>query len=609
MPDQDRALSWTTLPAAVAAAALPSLLAFNLPPSPTFLNQALAFLCWGSWAATIGHALRRAAPSPAAVGKAMALPGIVLGVLALEAIGSSLWGSLPRSLLWSNLATLSGAAVLAAAGACAGAAPLHIARSMFAAFCLAWVTAGLLNVAVALIQVFAPHWADGDWIARSALPGRAVGNLRQPNHLCTLLLWAMIAAVALRELSLMKTRALLGVLALLAWALVLTASRTAIVGVMLLTLWGALDSGLSRPARASLMASPIFFALAWAAMALWSGLAQEAFGAQERLAEADLSASRFRIWSDSVRLIAANPLQGVGFGEFNFAWSLSVLPQRPPAFFDHAHNLFLHWAVELGLPVASLLSALLLMMLWRIGHGARRSLGSASALAALPLRITLALLLMMGLHSQLEYPLWYAYFLLPTAWLLGWGLALAADAAKHRGAAHVDARTRAAAPGPRSPLGIRALVIAASAVVLASAASVADYTRVAVIFDADSPQPLGQRMARGQRSLLFAHHADYAAATTGNRPEQELPAFGRAAHYLLDTRLMTAWADAWAASGDLARAQHLAARLREFRNPNSAEYFAPCVTGATASASPSGDAQPYQCATQAPSRLSFRDFR
>jgi hypothetical protein len=30
--------------------------------------------------------------------------------------------------------------------------------------------------------------------------------------------------------------------------------------------------------------------------------------------------------------------------------------------------------------------------------------------------------LMISLHSLLEYPLWYAYFLLPAAWAFGFGL-------------------------------------------------------------------------------------------------------------------------------------------------------------------------------------------
>ena len=44
--------------AAIAAAALPSLLAFNPPPSPTFLNQALAIAAWGVFAGMAGGRLR-----------------------------------------------------------------------------------------------------------------------------------------------------------------------------------------------------------------------------------------------------------------------------------------------------------------------------------------------------------------------------------------------------------------------------------------------------------------------------------------------------------------------------------------------------------------------
>jgi hypothetical protein len=54
--------------------------------------------------------------------------------------------------------------------------------------------AGVLNLGIGLVQVFAPDWPDGDWIAASGIVGRAVGNLRQPNHLSSLLLWSAIAA-------------------------------------------------------------------------------------------------------------------------------------------------------------------------------------------------------------------------------------------------------------------------------------------------------------------------------------------------------------------------------------------------------------------------------
>ena len=65
---------------------------------------------------------------------------------------------------------------------------------------MALLVAGFLSAIVGCVQVFAPDWPDGEIIARSGMPGRAVGNLRQPNHLSSLLLWAMIALVALFEL-------------------------------------------------------------------------------------------------------------------------------------------------------------------------------------------------------------------------------------------------------------------------------------------------------------------------------------------------------------------------------------------------------------------------
>jgi hypothetical protein len=121
-----------------------------------------------------------------------------------------------------------------------------------------------------------------------------------------------------------------------------------------------------------------------------------------------------------------------------------------------------------------------------------------------------------------------------------------------------------------------------------------DYLRVAEIFAARrGAAPLEQRIEAGKRSLFFAHHAHYAAATVSDTPAQELASFNIATHHLLDTGLMMAWAQAYAQAGDLERARHLAQRLREFRNPASAEFLAECdkarAQGVAASA------LPFQC--------------
>ena len=179
------------------------------------------------------------------------------------------------------------------------------------------------------------------------------------------------------------------------------------------------------------------------------------------------------------------------------------------------------------------------------------------------------MVLMIGLHSQLEYPLWYAHFLLPAAWAWGFGLASQGHARPY---ARSFARSYA-----NSPLGSPVLAVFGTVLVAGAALSVFDYMRVAAIFSApeDAP-PLEQRILLGQRSVFFSHHADYAAATTAGVADHSLAPFAGAAHYLLDTRLMMAWARALEVNGRDDQARHIAQRLREFHNPQSDEFFAAC---------------------------------
>ena len=548
----------------MAAAALPSLLAWNVSPSPTFLNQALALAAWGAFVA---------ASMPAAPGRAPWPLWAAMGAVALAAAWSWGPGALPATLALSALGLLAAAALVAAGGAGAGARV--DAPAVFAAFCWGWLLAGGFNVAVAVIQVFLPDLPDGNWIARSGLPGRAVGNLRQPNHLSSLLLWACIAAVALVELRRLGRRAGALALAALVFALVLTASRTGLVSVLLLALWAAVDGRLARATRWLLAATPALYGACWLAMVQWAAAARHTFGGAARLAESDISGSRFGIWADTLALIRQQPWTGVGFGEFNFAWTLTPSPGRPVAFFDHTHNLPLQLAVELGLPLAAAVMALLL---WALARGLRGAWATAGD-AGTARRAAMLMVLTIGLHSLLEYPLWYAHFLLPAAW--AWGFALQPAA---------PARTRAPAPW---------LAWGGVALVAAAVLAVVDYARVALIFSArPGLPPLEQRIASGQRSVLFGHHADYAALTSGVAPPGAAPAFDRATHYLLDTRLMIAWAQALAAQGRLDEARHLAERLREFRKPDAESFFDPCAPAASAAAA--GASAPFQC--EAPAR-------
>jgi Virulence factor membrane-bound polymerase, C-terminal/O-Antigen ligase/Protein glycosylation ligase len=560
----------------------PCLLAFNLPPSPTLLNQCAAVGLWGACVATTA-----ASAVPVRPRAAWALIG-ACAVLAIGIVLGSAFGPLPGAIGGASLALVGCVIVVIGLGIAMASSRSAIPVMVWFLTGLAW--AGGLSAVIACIQVFTPDLADGSWIAPSGMPGRAVGNLRQPNHLSSLLLWSLIATTGLLELRRLRLRVAVSLAAFLVFALVLSASRTGVLGTLLLALWGLVDRRLSRPARALLLASPAIAGLAWAGLTAWAHASSQVVGAETRLAfgsGGDISSSRFAIWSNALAMVAREPFAGVGFGEFNLAWTLTAFPDRPVAFFDHTHNLPLQLAVELGLPAAAVVLGLLAIALVQAWQRAWR----ADSDAGVARRTAFMIVLMIGLHSQLEYPLWYAYFLLPTAFAWGYALAepRAAPASTVNGA-------------PRS----RWLAFAGVVMILGAIAATLDYRRVVVIYaPPDDAAPLEDRIARGQRSPLFAHHADYAAATAFGEPKAPLSpsqvlAFERAPHHLLDVRLMVAWAQALAAQGEVDKGRWLAARIREFRNPGSDEFFAPCALPAEAT-------QAFQC--QAPRRAyQWREF-
>ena len=605
---EGRLAVWSLL--ATLAVAFPTVIAYNVAPSATFFNQAAAFVGWGGFLMVMGSCL----PSgvlPRSGGTRALLAS--LAILVMAALAASVYAAAPWPLSLSSAGTLLAAALAVAIGASAERAGLG--ERAFHACCIALTIAGIASSAIGLIQVFAPNLPDGDWVAVAAIAGRATGNLRQPNHLSSLLLWSIVGVLWLGERRTIY-RQVAGVLAFVfVWVVMLSASRTGAVGIVTLAAWGLLDRRLSRTTRLLLLSTPLMFALSWGGTALWSHVTHGAFGAEARFQGSGIyvSYSRYAVWANALSMIAAHPWLGVGFGEFNFAWTLTPFPSRPVAFFDHAHNIGLQFAAELGLPLALVVLGLMGYALWRAmrqavdagrAPGATystlwRTAGASESPAepgGVMQRAAFVMVLMVGMHSLLEYPLWYAYFLLPAAFWFGLCLERA------------DASQAALADDAAGNV-TRPFVLASMALVLGGTLALYDYTRVVVIFvpPADAG-PLEQRIADGRRSILFAHHADYAAGTVAEHPGQVMQAFKRAPHFLLDARLMQAWAVALNENGETDKASYVAQRLKEFRNEQSEEFFAPCVAAAGAAASQVRGELPFQC--REPRRpLTFKDFR
>lgn len=550
--------------------AAPMLVAFNTQPSTTLVNQLLTTAGWGAVCM-----LKGAAPAPALRLRPTAALLSALAVL-MAAVLLSWSQNLPAGLAFQTLGSLGIAACLVAlASQPALTAPPSGERRTFTDAVL--VTA-VLSAVLACIQIFAPNWVDGTFIAHTDTSGRAVANLRQSNHLASLLLWGLVAWVPMSHTGRWFGKrmyggvcAALGVLLVL--GVVLTGSRTGALGVVALAGWGWLDRRLASKIRVSLLLAPLVYLACWGLMLYWAHQTGQLFGGEARVSDGGaevLTSTRYGMWENALTLIQANPWQGVGFGKFGMAWTLTPFSNRSGELFDHAHNLPLHLAVELGLPAAILVMALLSWALWQ---AARRSwlVAGEDGVAA---RAVFVMLPIIGLHSLLEYPLWYNYFLFPTAW--AWGLSLRQP---------LDvAQSAPEQAHPRTGIVALGLAMVAGALWLQW-----DYRNVVALYlPSDSKLTQPQRITLGQASLVFSHFADYAAVTTTEQPLQAISLFKTAALVILDPPVMEAWARALNETGQTDQARYLAERLREFHSPYSKEFFAPCEVTTQAP-------KPFQC--------------
>ncbi|MCL1960250.1 MAG: Wzy polymerase domain-containing protein [Desulfovibrionaceae bacterium] len=299
--------------------------------------------------------------------------------------------------------------------------PVRGARRATRIAAWAWLAAALASSVIALLQYFDLEAPLFPWVDIAA-PGQAFGNLRQPNQLATLL---VIGALALRWLA--RAGRLPGghaawMGALLMAALAATASRVGLVELLAcgaLLLWWALAARQPRQGRRVAAAVGVAVALyVLAALALpllaqsTEGIAGRDIAERLRTAESTCG-SRLILWRNVLHLIALKPWTGWGWGELGYAHYITLYDgPRFCHILDNAHNLPLHLAVELGVPVALLACALAAWLAWRGRPWAERQ----------PARqLAWGVLLAIGIHSLVEYPLWYGPFQIAAAlciWLL-----------------------------------------------------------------------------------------------------------------------------------------------------------------------------------------------
>lgn len=293
---------------------------------------------------------------------------------------------------------------------CAGAASnLRFARQLQAGL----VAAAAVSSALALLQYFGAA-ATPRWWLSPANVGMAYANLRQPNHLASLC--AIGAAVLIFGTLPWRCAAKRSLVCLLAVAAAASVSRTGLLeGAVLLALAG-FWKGPQRQERLRhcLAAVASYAAASWLLPVLLEAT-QGVVSTRTlwlRVIGDTGCESRRILWDNVIHLIFRRPLVGWGWGELDYAHYITPYDgARFCAILDNAHNLPLHLAVELGIPAALLACGAFVVWVCR-----RRPWREASALR----QSAWAVLAVLGVHSLLEYPLWYGPFQMALGLALGW---------------------------------------------------------------------------------------------------------------------------------------------------------------------------------------------
>ncbi|MFZ2387350.1 MAG: Wzy polymerase domain-containing protein [Polaromonas sp.] len=385
------------------------LLSSHFPPWMSWHSEALAFLA-AFLLAWVGVARVLRAASPRAITLPFAaLPLIGLALVAAIQLGAGLlpfWGDV--WVLWFYMALCVTCLTLGFASVSPPAQPPAATNSPAPTTVLAFalLIGALASAVIASAQVFSP-WEPSEWIVGMQQLRRPGGNLAQPNHLATLLVMGIASLVFLYQSKTLGGISSGLMLFLLCAGIAVTESRTGALSFLALLGWWLLKRraiGDTPPVWAGVGCGIGFIGmfLAWPKML-------NALLLSEQAAVNTTSSLRLEVWAQLLEAVARRPWWGWGIHQVAAAHNAVADGYAVSSPFSYSHNLVLDLAIWVGVPLTLLLVGVASVWLWRRTRDANQLLPWYGLAVALPL----------GLHSMLEYPFAYAYFLAPVMFLLG----------------------------------------------------------------------------------------------------------------------------------------------------------------------------------------------
>jgi len=289
-------------------------------------------------------------------------------------------------------------------------------RKMATVLAVFLLVGGELSALIGVLQHYQWH-TFLDSVVVVKISSSVYGNLAQSNHFANYIALGMISLGFMYQLKKIRAVQVILLATPLLFVMTLSGSRSSWLYLLMmagLAWWWSRKDAIQRPLlRYCLLLVAGFGVMHLVVQLPFVAGAESSVNTVERLFDDKASGGiRLFLWREALVMFMNSPLLGVGIGQF--AWNnFQLLPVLQPSgivgLYNNAHNLVFQIAAEAG--IAGLLALLLPLGVWL--YGLRRSKFDEAHWWGY------AILGVLAIHSLLEYPLWYTYFVAIAAVLLG----------------------------------------------------------------------------------------------------------------------------------------------------------------------------------------------
>jgi len=404
-----------------AALILPYAVTIHTYPIPTFYSEFVALALWLCTGAAVMLLSRDARPSTSPFASpAVALVPLLFGLL-LVAQAVAMPVAEP-SMAWLGAGYLLAAFMATHAGYGIARAGQREQAMVWAAWAL--VVGGLFAVFCQIIQLFHLEAKVTPFVVayNVTVDRRPFGNMAQANHLATYIAFAMAASLFLAQTGRLRVVPWAVLSAIYAGGLALTVSRgpwlqmaVIIVAGFWIALAGRRGDGARERGGMRNWSLPIALLVIFVLVNAFVRWANARYGLQldqsaaERFKEAGQIAPRLALWRYGWTMFKGSPLLGVGWGDFPMHQFELVRSLGGVEIANNSHDILIDLLAKTG--IVGLAIVLVGLLAWlvralRVPHTPERVFG-------------FMLIGVLVMHTLVEYPQQYMFFLLPAMFVFG----------------------------------------------------------------------------------------------------------------------------------------------------------------------------------------------